>query len=497
MKHAAVSQTPPILLIVEDSKLVRGELKRAIGSAFAFQIEMVASYEEAREYLDWHSRDIFLAILDLNLPGSPSGEIVDLFCSMRVPSLVLTSDFTETTRERMQSKEIIDYLVKDAHAVENVLAYIDRLYRNRSTKVMVVEDSELSRLYVSSLLHRQMFKVIDVPDAESGLRILEQQDDVGLVIIDYALPGMDGIELTQRIREKFSKETMAVIGLSSVSDTMLTARFLKNGANDFITKPFEVEGFFCRINHNVEMLDSMRALRDANMVKNQFLGMAVHDLRSPINGINGLAEMLLSDMCGPINEEQREIIGYIRTANRQMNALVSDLLDISVIESGKLELVLDQRNLREVVEQRLRIQGFAAKRKNILLKRTLEDVREFRFDRNRVGQVLDNLLSNAIKFSPVSEVIEISMGEEDGHAVICVTDHGQGIPPDEADLLFQTFRKTSVQPTAGESGAGLGLAIVHKIVLAHRGRVWVESEYGKGATFCFSLPLDTSSDSGD
>jgi signal transduction histidine kinase len=490
LKHAAAQKTiSPLILVVEDSKVVQVELKLSIEAEFGFQVVAVATYEEAREFLNWHVRDIFLAILDLHLPDSHDGEIVDLFCSMSIPSIVFTSDFTEGTRERMQSKDIIDYVVKDVHAVSNIIGYIRRLDRNRGKKVLVVEDSEAFRLYLSSLLHRQMFQVEDFPDGESAAKYIENDDDVALVIIDYVLPGMDGIELTQFIRARYSKEQLVVIGLSSVSDPMLTARYIKNGANDFITKPFELETFFSRVNHHVDEQESIRALKEANEVKNQFLGMAVHDLRSPINGIHGLTQMMLDGMCGNLTEEQLEMIGFISEAADQMNSLVGDLLDISVIESGQLNLNKTLMNLSGTIEQRLRIQALIAKKKSIDFKVEYRDLQDFYFDAGRVGQVLDNLISNAIKFSPPQSVIEISVSEEEGNALVCVTDHGQGIPPDESELLFQSFSKTSVQPTAGESSTGLGLPIVQKIIQAHGGRVWAESEYGHGATFCFTLPM--------
>jgi len=479
----------PLILIIEDSRVVGSELKRVIEKNLGFRVELVSTYADAHAFLSKYARDIFLAILDLHLPDAPNGEIVDLLCSMTVPSLVFTSDFSEATRKRIQAKEIVDYIIKDSHAVDNVLGYVRRLCRNRNIKALVVEDSEVFRLFVSSLLHRQMFQVEDFPDAESALEYIEKHNDVSMVVIDYALPGMDGIELTRRIREKYEKDELVIIGLSSVSDEMLTPRYIKSGANEFITKPFGLEAFFSRINHQAEVFESIRALRKANEIKNQFLGMAAHDLRTPINSIRGLTSMLAEGMCGKLTEDQREIVGYINEANDQMNALVGDLLDVSVIESGKLQLKKRMWNLKSVVEERVRIQGFAARKKGIQITCDLSKLSDFEFDRGRVGQVLDNLLSNAVKFSPKNAVVSVSMRLEGNDALVCVTDQGEGIPPDEAQLLFNTFQTTSVQPTDGEPSTGLGLAIVRKIVTNHGGKVWAESEYGSGATFCFTLPM--------
>lgn len=479
----------PTILIVEDSKVVHLELKRRIEEDLGFNCEVVTDYDSARDYIRHHARDIFLAILDLHLPGSPNGEIVDLFCSVAVPSIVFTSDFSEATRQRMQSKNIIDYVVKDSQATQNLIDYIRRLYRNRGIKVLAVEDSESFRYFLCGLLYKQMFQVLDVPDAESALKYLAADDDIRLVLVDYALPGMDGVDFTKAVRSRYSRDEMAVIGISSSTDPMLTARFIKSGANDYISKPFEPEELYSRVDNNVSTLETISALREANRVKNQFLGMAVHDLRSPINGINGLCEMMLKDLCGPLNEEQREIIEFVHEANMHMNAMVNDLLDISVIEAGRLKLNLEKLDFRQMVDKRLSIHLLAAKEKAIKVSTSYQDFPEFEFDQRRMAQVIDNLMTNAIKFSPPSSSVEVYLTKEDGAAQFCVCDNGQGIPPGEEELVFQSFQKTSVKPTAGESSTGLGLPIVKKIVEAHGGRVWVESVYGEGANFCLSLPL--------
>ncbi|MGL1861836.1 MAG: response regulator [Pseudodesulfovibrio sp.] len=478
-----------VVLIVEDSRAIVSGLQRSIGKHLGLKTEAVTTYDEAREYLNWNAKNVFLAILDLHLPGAPNGEIVDLFCSMAIPSIVFTSDFSQATRERMLSKEIVDYMVKDANSVSEITGYIGRLSRNRNIKVLVVEDSESFRCLVSSLLKKQMFQVVEAVDAEAALQVLDERDDIGLVITDYEMPGMNGVELVKAIRREYSKEQMPIVGISSISDNLLTAQFIKSGANDFLGKPFQIEEFFCRINHNVEMAESLIALKEANAVKNQFLGMAAHDLRSPISGINGLSEMLLEDLCGELNAEQREIIEFIHEANLHMNSMVTNLLDISVIEAGQLKLVKAESDLQELIEKRVRLHSIGAKKKDVTLIPSLQDVAPFFFDATRIGQVLDNLITNAMKFSPVGETIDISLEVVDGAARVCVHDNGEGIPPGEEKLLFQSFKKTSVQPTAGESSTGLGLPIVKKIVQAHEGTVWAEGEFGKGASFCFTLPF--------
>lgn len=478
-----------IILIVEDSRSILAELKRSVDLVPGLRAMEVGSYAEAKEKISRHAKDIFLAILDLNLPDAPNGEIVDLALAKRVPSIVFTADFSEATSQRMASKEIIDYVVKDAHSIPNIIGYIQRLRRNREIKVLVVEDSDSTRFNLCVMLYQQMFQVVDVRDAEAAVEVLEKEDDIQLVIVDYLLPGMDGIELTKLVRTKHSKDEVAIIGISKADDPMLTAKFIKSGANDFIFKPFNDEEFICRVNLTVEIQTNIWELREANRVKNQFLGMAVHDLRSPIGGIKGVSELLLENLCGELNEEQHELIGDIHRASETMNDMVTDLLDISVIEAGKLDLKKKKGNLVELLEQRMRVKSISAKQKSIILLTDFQDVPEFVFDHRRIEQVIDNLLTNAIKFSPPGGAIDITLSMKRDEAQLCVRDYGQGVPADEMGLLFISFQKTSVRPTAGETSTGLGLPIVKKIVEAHEGRVWCESVYGEGAAFFFALPL--------
>ncbi|WP_432735292.1 hybrid sensor histidine kinase/response regulator [Maridesulfovibrio sp. FT414] len=477
-----------VVLIVEDSRAIAVELQRKIDEHTEFRAEIVGTCEAAVEFARQHRNEIFLAILDLNLPDSGDGGIVDVFCELEIPSIVFTADLDETTRRLMLTKDIIDYVVKDTRSIDTILRYIERLDLNRRIGVLVVDDSDSLRSVLSRMLGKLMFCVLEAPDAETALKMINSGADIRLAIVDYEMPGMNGVELVRRIRERFSREELGVIGLSSSGEPLLTAKFIKNGANDFIIKPFEAEAFYCRVRSTLENLELISRLKEANTVKNQFLGMAAHDLRSPISGINGFTQLLLDNLCGDLTEEQRDIIEVINVANWQMNEMVNDLLDISAIESGQLKLKKEKAYLRELVESRLRIHCISARNKAITFRTDLQEVGPIWFDVRRMGQVIDNLLTNALKFSPAGSFVDLSLAGEGGEVEFCVRDYGQGVPPEEKSLLFQTFKKTRVRPTAGETSTGLGLHIVKKIVEAHGGRVWVDSVFGKGASFYFSLP---------
>ena len=168
--------------------------------------------------------------------------------------------------------------------------------------------------------------------------------------------------------------------------------------------------------------------------------------------------------------------------------MISNLLDISVIESGQLQLNPKKSSIKKLAEEKIHLQQILADKKNIILYADLEDVPEFYFDANRIGQVVDNLLSNAVKYSPPNKQVFVKLVSSEDSMTISVKDEGAGIPKDEQGRLFQHFQKLSPRPTGGESSSGLGLAIAQKIVEEHQGSIGVKSEPGEGALFYFSLP---------
>ena len=227
-----------------------------------------------------------------------------------------------------------------------------------------------------------------------------------------------------------------------------------------------------------------------NTVKNEFLGMAAHDLRSPIGNIQGLAELLLDDGAAMGDDERSEIAAMIRNLSQSMMNLLNNLLDITTIESGKIDLqpmpVSMVPYLMEIEHYHRRL---AEHKKIRLVTEVPEHIPMVCFDKERIRQVLNNLLSNAIKFSPMHTVVCLRVQPTAAGIEFSVVDQGQGIRPEEQSKLFGAFQRTSSKPTAGEHSTGLGLSICKKIVELHDGTIGVESEVGRGSRFFFTLPM--------
>lgn len=232
-------------------------------------------------------------------------------------------------------------------------------------------------------------------------------------------------------------------------------------------------------------------LERLNALKNQFLGMAAHDLRSPLAVLLGYSEFLLDDLRDSLSAEHLEFLTTIQSSSQFMLQLVNELLDVSIIESGRLDLHVGIADLPELVQRSVALNRVLAERKQIgVMFRQEGDIPPLWVDAGKIRQVLDNLLSNAVKYSHPGTTVTVSLAQRDQEVVLAVADQGQGIPPDEMAKLFQWLGKTSVKSTAGEKSSGLGLAIAKRIVEGHRGRIWAESEVGKGTTFYVALPIE-------
>ncbi len=241
-----------------------------------------------------------------------------------------------------------------------------------------------------------------------------------------------------------------------------------------------------------ELQKKNTALRKLNELKNQFLGIAAHDLRNPIGIIMGYSNFLLEELEVELNTDQVKMLKTIRETSEFMLHLLEGLLDISAIESGKLRLDCQKTDLLSLVRKNVSLNSVIAGKKNIHVQvQSFENIPEIMADPSKIEQVMNNLLSNAIKYSMPLTTVKVTLFLTGDHITVSVADQGQGIPANEIENLFKPFQKISTKSTAGEKSTGLGLSIVRNIILGHKGKIWVESKVGEGSTFYFSLPLIT------
>lgn len=250
------------LLIIEDSPIQAKIIHQRFEAMTRFTLIVANSMAEAADLVAAHENDIFAAVADLNLPDAPDGEAVDLCLSHRIPCVVLAASFDENLRKKFLEKKVVDYFLKGSiDDLEPLIASVIRLRANLEVKALVVDDSSTQRGVVKRMLAVQCIDALEAEDGVAALDVLAANPDIRLVITDFNMPRMDGIELVQEIRKTKAISRLAVIGLSSAGSGALTAKFLKNGANDFLTKPFEAEEFYWRVNQTLNILDVMEELK--------------------------------------------------------------------------------------------------------------------------------------------------------------------------------------------------------------------------------------------
>jgi signal transduction histidine kinase len=232
-----------------------------------------------------------------------------------------------------------------------------------------------------------------------------------------------------------------------------------------------------------------RELEAASRHKSEFLANMSHELRTPLNAILGFSEVLAERMFGDVNEKQAEYLQDILSSGRHLLSLINDILDLSKVEAGRLELELGGFHLPTALDNALTLVRERATRHGITLTQTVDErVGDIVADERKIKQILLNLLSNAVKFTLEGGRITLTAAVADGAVTIAVSDTGVGIAPEDQAAIFEEFRQVGRDDERKQEGTGLGLTLARKFVELHGGRIWVESQVGKGSTFSFTLP---------
>ncbi len=355
-------------------------------------------------------------------------------------------------------------------------------------KILIVDDDRLNARILGSMLQPEGYTVATADSGEAALAACARAMP-DLVLLDVMLPGIDGFETCRTLKQRHGDACAPVIFITAKSDSADIIAGLTAGGVDYLPKPFRHQEALARIRTHLQNRLLVGQLSKAISDKNKLLGMAAHDLRNPLASIRGLAQFLRDGTVGPLSPDQLDLVNTIHDASESMLQLVSEFLDLSVIEAGELRIQPESCNLAELVGKSVYLNNINAARKQTrIVLSSAPDARQVSLDVQKIKQVVDNLLSNAVKFSPPGAVISVEAATGTSHCTVSVRDQGPGIPEDERHKLFQDFGRTSVRPTAGEQSTGLGLAICRKIVEAHHGTISAENLPGGGCEFKMTLP---------
>ena len=250
------------ILIVEDNKTLAKLTAKKLQTSLDIEVDVAYSFHEAKLFLS-HGK-YFITLLDIVLPDAPNGEVIDYAIAKKNHVIVISGNINKEFRQSILKKSIIDYVNKDNSNDIKYLDYtintIQRLHKNQRHKVLVVDDSLVFRKQMQKMLENLFFEVITVAHGEEALGMLNVKQDISLVLTDYNMPVMDGLELTLKIREKYTKDELCILAISGNEDEEVSAMFLKHGANDYIKKPFSKEEFSCRVNNSIEALENIQKI---------------------------------------------------------------------------------------------------------------------------------------------------------------------------------------------------------------------------------------------
>ena len=241
------------------------------------------------------------------------------------------------------------------------------------------------------------------------------------------------------------------------------------------------------LNQSLELRN--REVERANRLKSEFLASMSHELRTPLNAIIGFSDLLVEESAGPLTVKQKRFLNHIAQGARHLLALINDILDLSKIEAGHMELQLESFALDAAVSEVLSTIKPLASEKKLLLETSKVNETNVLADRIRFKQILYNLLSNAVKFTPPGGTITVEGATDTKRLTMSVADTGVGIPREDQATIFESFRQVGVTTKGVREGTGLGLAITKRLVEQHGGEISVESEPGKGSRFMFTLPM--------
>ncbi len=257
-----ITPLPQRILLVENSRTFTSMLREAIEQRLELPVSVASSLAEAGELLD-REDGWFLVLTGLVLADGDRDQVVAYFVNRGLPTIVVSGVYDEDLRKRVLQQQIIDYVLKNTPgSIDYLVWLVQRMERNRRISALVVDDSPSARSYAAALLGMYGYHVSQAADGAAALIALEADPAIRLVIVDQEMPGMEGVELTRRLRALRARDKVAVIGISGNTDPSLIPRFLKNGANDFLRKPFSREEFFCRVSQNVDQLELIGTLQD-------------------------------------------------------------------------------------------------------------------------------------------------------------------------------------------------------------------------------------------
>lgn len=366
-------------------------------------------------------------------------------------------------------------------------------------KVLVVDDELGMRLGMKKSLARHVIHIPDIEEeisfeiemAESGEEALEKVENFkpDVMLLDYKLPEMSGLEVLEEVTSEDSEMVTIMVTAYASLETAVSA--IKRGAFDFLAKPFEPKELRDVVEKATRTLILARQVKkleeERKQVRFQFISVLGHELKAPINAVEGYLGILSDKVLGPEIDKYDDMINRSLVRIRGMKKMIVDLLDLTRIESGKKVRRLEEVNLNQIADLAIETAEIAAKERNITINFHSDEEINIQADSSEMEIIMNNLISNAVKYNKDNGQVDITLTKENEKIVISVKDTGIGMTQEEADSLFSEFRRIKNEKTRNILGSGLGLSILKKISGMYKGDVKVTSEPDVGSTFTVTL----------
>jgi len=361
--------------------------------------------------------------------------------------------------------------------------------------VLAVDDTPGNLRVLLEALGADGHEILVATDGASAIETARYaQPD--LILLDVMMPGMDGYQTCEELKKNETTSRIPIIFMTALSETAEKVRAFEMGAVDYITKPFEHSELLARVTTHLTVSRLTRdlekrnhELEELNHLKNEFMGMAAHDVRNPLASVVACADLIDTIIDSAPPEKIRMYVGQISAASRRINAIIENLLDVNAIDSGQRHMAIAPNDLNEIAGNVVEQNRVKSRLKNILINfEPTSDSAVCMIDVNAAEQVLDNVISNAIKYSPPDRKVIVSLTSTPENVRVDVKDQGPGISEEDQAQMFGKFHRLTAKPTAGEPSTGLGLWIVKELTVAMHGSIQCHSELGQGTTFVAEWP---------
>ena len=361
--------------------------------------------------------------------------------------------------------------------------------------ILIVDDIGANLKLLSQILKDEGYSVRPVTSGEMALKVAEMETP-GLILLDIMMPGMSGYKVCRQLKENPVLKDVPVIFVSALNDSYDIVKALNLGGVDYITKPFKTEEVIARVNthfklhqQSIELQKQKKELKELNETKDKFFSIVAHDLRGPFNGFLGFTQLLAEQYSGLDQSKIQKMAVAMRDSAASLFRLLENLLEWSRMQKGLIGFNPDLTNLVSVVSGIMRPVMDSARKKEIAISVEIPSGMVVFADEYMLASIIRNLASNAVKFTRKGGNIAISAATApDNFVEITVADNGIGMNSTMVDGLFRLDVKTNREGTDGEPSSGLGLILCKDFIEKHGGKIWAESEKGKGSTFRFTLP---------